>query len=59
MAKKVLTLTPPYKKSYLRTIGNQLSTMLSHKVRHCNLPSNPMSEMNRMWGHEDRGGVLF
>ena len=48
MAKKVLTLTPPYKKSYLRTIGNQLSTMLSHKVRHCNLPSNPMSEMNRM-----------
>lgn len=38
----------PYKESYLRSIGNQLSAMLNHAVRYCNLPSNPMSKVARM-----------
>lgn len=37
-----------YKDSYLRTIGNQLSAMLNHAVRFYNLPSNPMSKVDRM-----------
>lgn len=37
-----------YKDSYLRTIGNQLSAMLNHAVRYYNLPSNPMSKVDRM-----------
>lgn len=37
-----------YKDSYLRTIDNQLSAMLNHAVRYYNLPSNPMSKVDRM-----------
>lgn len=38
----------PYRESYLRSIGNQLSAMLNHAVRYYNLPSNPMSKVARM-----------
>ena len=37
-----------YRDSYLRSISNQLSAMLNHAVRHYNLPSNPMSKVDRM-----------
>lgn len=37
-----------YRDSYLRSISNQLSAMLNHAVRYCNLPSNPMSKVERM-----------
>lgn len=37
-----------YRDSYLRSIGNQLSAMLNHAVRYYNLPSNPMSKVDRM-----------
>ena len=37
-----------YKESYLRTIDNQLSAMLNHVVRYYNLPSYPMSKVDRM-----------
>lgn len=37
-----------YKESYLRSISNQLSAMLNHAVRYYNLPSNPMSKVDRM-----------
>lgn len=39
---------PPYKDSYLRTVGNQLCAMLNHAVRYYNLPPNPMSRVERM-----------
>lgn len=31
----------PYSKTYLKTINNQLSTLLNYAVNHYNLPSNP------------------
>lgn len=37
-----------YKDSYLRTVSNQLCAMLNHAVRYYNLPSNPMSRVERM-----------
>lgn len=37
-----------YRGSYLRSISNQLSAMLNHAVRYYNLPSNPMSKVDRM-----------
>lgn len=37
-----------YRDSYLRSISNQLSAMLNHAVRYYNLPSNPMSKVDRM-----------
>ena len=37
-----------YRDSYLRSISNQLSAMLNHAVRYYNLPSNPMSKVERM-----------
>lgn len=37
-----------YKESYLRSISNWLSAMLNHAVRYYNLPSNPMSKVDRM-----------
>lgn len=55
---KVLTLTPPYKEPYLRTIGNQLSTMPNHEVRHYTLLSNPMGKMNRI-GDKKTEGMHF
>lgn len=39
-----------YRDSYLRSISNQLSAMLNHAVRYYNLPSNPMSKVERMGG---------
>lgn len=38
----------PYRDSYLRSISNQLSAMFNHVVRYDNLPSNPMSKVDRM-----------
>lgn len=37
-----------YRDSYLRSISNQLSAMLNHAVCYYNLPSNPMSKVERM-----------
>lgn len=37
-----------YRDSYLRSISNQLFAMFNHAVRYCNLPSNPMSQADRM-----------
>ena len=39
---------PHYRDSYPRSISNQLSAMLNHAVRYYNLPSNPMSKVDRM-----------
>lgn len=32
----------------MRSISNQFSAMLNHTVRYYNLPSNPMSKVDRM-----------
>lgn len=37
-----------YRDSCLRSISNQLSAMLNHAVRYYNLPSNPMTKVDRM-----------
>ena len=46
----------PYSDTYLRTVNNQLSSMLNHAVRFYNLPVNPVSKSGKMGNA--RGGEM-
>ena len=47
-----------YSITYLKTVHNQLSAMLSHAVRYYGLRSNPASIVGNM-GHEEKKEMLF